>query len=574
MPAVPHISVYSQLWSLNQLHYADFERKLKARKVPKLDKRITFSARDTFADKPRASKESGFYDDRITVALIGTRGNGRIYYTLDGSIPTARSNQYNDPLNIDRTAVLRFRTFRRNSLPSATVTHSYFLREKFSLPLVSVTIDPINLENKYSGIYRNFKRRGREWSREAHIEFFDQSGRMVIRFPGEIAIHGGQSRWAKKKSFRIKYVPPEGSIHTAGRGARILSEKSLGETVRTVILRTGIDRKKRIKLGYGLGDPLFNSVFSPTHGYTAAFVPVVVAINGRAFGIYNLYERIDSDYISRHFGGGEYDLVYWGPDAWQALSGDLKHWERTFAYLSNEDLSEDDVMQQASGLIDLQNLTDYWIANVYAGNRDWPHTNNYFFRARTGEDRRWRWIAWDADFAFDSGAVTHNTLAWSVRRGLRHDLKWNGVDREYMVRATAIMRALLENVEYKQYFITRFCDLLNSMLSEESVQRRFDGLLELLEEDILSDLERWGFREKAFRVEAWGIREYIKRRPDVVRGHLREYFGLGKIASVELFVQPAGAGTIRVNSMTPERFPWKGQYFRGSEVELSAEPRK
>lgn len=66
---------------------------------------------------PLASQEQGVYEgvDALTVSL---EGEGPIYYTLDGSVPTADSEVYTRPFALDSTTVIRAVCARRVRSPA------------------------------------------------------------------------------------------------------------------------------------------------------------------------------------------------------------------------------------------------------------------------------------------------------------------------------------------------------------------------------------------------------------------------------------------------------------------------
>ena len=53
-------------------------------------------------------------------------------------------------------------------------------------------------------------------------------------------------------------------------------------------------------------------------------------------------------------------------------------------------------MSELEPFIDLDNLFDYVIAEVFLDNRDWPLNNEQSWRPRTPSGR-WRWIPYDLD---------------------------------------------------------------------------------------------------------------------------------------------------------------------------------
>ncbi len=94
---------------------------------------------------------------------------------------------------------------------------------------------------------------------------------------------------------------------------------------------------------------------------------------------------------------------------------------------------------------------------------------------------------------------------------------------------TVMLRALLTNEEFKSQFITRFVDLLNTSYSAETVQAQLDALLAIYLPYVPQHLLRWNLHRgsmERYLAEIERMRTYAKNRPDAVRGHLKDYFGL------------------------------------------------
>jgi hypothetical protein len=69
-----------------------------------------------------------------------------------------------------------------------------------------------------------------------------------------------------------------------------------------------------------------------------------------------------------------------------------------------------------SGRLDLVNLVDYLLLNVYAATWDWPHNNWRAARARTATGL-FRFYVWDAEGAFGQGGRTTTFNSFTAVEG-------------------------------------------------------------------------------------------------------------------------------------------------------------
>lgn len=76
-------------------------------------------------DAPAASVCGGCYTDAVKVKLTCPDEDAEIYYTIDGSTPTASSRKYKNTLLIKRDVTLRFAAYSNGKAISRTVTEKY-----------------------------------------------------------------------------------------------------------------------------------------------------------------------------------------------------------------------------------------------------------------------------------------------------------------------------------------------------------------------------------------------------------------------------------------------------------------
>jgi hypothetical protein len=67
------------------------------------------------------------------------------------------------------------------------------------------------------------------------------------------------------------------------------------------------------------------------------------------------------------------------------------------------------------------------------------------------------------------------------------------------------------------------------------------------------------------------LQEFSNRSAQV-RAHLISQYKLAKQVVVTLNVMPAGAGVVKISTITPDQYPWSGTYFDGVPVTIEAVP--
>lgn len=528
---------------------------------------------------PVFSMEQGYYPAAIQLELSSPAPGAVIRYTLDGSNPEAASPAYVSPLTISATTVVRAATFTSSTNRSVIVTKSYFLNEHFSLPVLSLVIDPDSLKDKLRGIYANYDSSGANWERPAHLTFFDQFQTRGFDEEAGVRIHGSASREYPKKSFRVYFRTDYG----------------VEQIDYPLFPDAGVSRYSRFVIHNGGEDVLFypgrwelfknmlvRELSKGTCQMAAAARPALLYLNGRIWGIYILRERVDDDYLKDHFGidKDQLDLLQGDTSIYMEIQyGDRDEWSVTYGYFNHHDLADSFNYVRACNKVDVDNFRDYMIVNAYTGNHDWPQNNYYMFRSRTG-DTRWRWIIWDCDHSFANALPEDeslNSIAWIMRDHPMPQLKLFGSpDNSTSLWSTLMLRKLMGNQTFRTGFISRYADLLNFNLSPGRAAFVIDSLAALLRPEIGQEIARWGGKADPHAIMDWEanvayLHEYVLRRPDFLRDDLVAEFGLPGKVTVRL-ERPEGEGTCSINGHPLAAYPWQGVYFQTIPVRLQATP--
>ena len=316
-----------------------------------------------------------------------------------------------------------------------------------------------------------------------------------------------------------------------------------------------------------------------------AFRPCVVYMNGEYFGILNLREKMNEEYLEMHNGvdPNNLDILEFSG---QAIEGETEHYDHLLDFISNNDLSVSENYEYVKTIVDIDNFINYQAFQIYIDNRDWPGNNIKFWRPKT-DTGRWRWLLYDTEWgfginAYGSGgneyAYTYNTLefATSPTQTPNHHANppWS----------TFLLRSLLENYEFKYRFINRFADFINTIFEEDIMLNEIDSLETLIESDMYRHYEKW--RQPVWwssdilwweNFNYWSyftqiLKDFAANRSAYMISHVLSKFDLRGTTLINLNVVPENAGKIQISTVIPEDYPWKGHYFRGVPITFKAIP--
>lgn len=495
--------------------------------------------------------KEGFYEDSITLALSSERP-AQIYYTLNGSDPDeANRILYSGPMVIDQTTAVRALAIEEGRLPSKIRTRSYFIRERSSLPVVSLVCDPYWLYDEDDGIIANFDD---DWEVPAHIEYFASDKATESNFSAYhgLALSGNQAKKFPKKSFSLRF---RGSWGKDEIKYPLWRDKPHITRFDGLTLRADMAASKvsgNPKAGERIKNELFvhfaREMEAPVD--VQAYQPALLFLNGEYWGLYNLMERKGIDFIRENHGVDEIDML---TEVNHLVShGDRHHYQGLLDFLETEDMSLPENYAWIEKRVDVLSLIDYWIFELYSGAHD-IEVNIRYWRPRTPKGR-WRWLSFDMD-------------SWNA---------WDDESFEYYLggeHEVELLPELFENERFLHLFANRLCDYLNTVMSESNVVRLVESITAAIEPEIKRERQRWNGEhryEKRGSQKKWII-DRAAKRPIFLRKDFRTYFGIaGEDATVILDVR--GKGKIRVNTIEPDNYPWSGIYLRGVPVVLEALP--
>jgi hypothetical protein len=561
---------------------------------------------------PFFSHSRGFYPQPFYLTLTPKDTSATIYYTLDGSIPTKKSKRYTKPILIssktNEATVVRARAYREGFPKSKVITHSYFVKRDinniYNTPVISLVTDPKNLFGDEMGIYvagkvfeqwrtinpnsdvnentpANYNQRGKNWEREGSVELFEPDGTVGLTQNIGIRTFGGYSRASNIKSLSLfarknydnkEYFSYDFFSGEINRFSRILLRTSATDSSHALFRDALIQSLVKTHVNLDIQNSK----------------PCILYINGKYYGIHNIREAHDESYIKNHYNIDEKDVVIiknptgnLGVEIQEGYVGDEIHYNRMIDYIRGHSLKSEDAYNFIKTQIDIDNFIEYNVLQIYCDNRDWPGNNVRIWRKRTktyepdvpyGHDGRWRWMVFDLDFGFGLFEGEEAAQNNSLKRATEPD----GPDWPNPPWSTLLLRSLLENEQFKNQFINVFADRLNTIFLPEIVLEKIEAMEKVYYPNIKNHIIRWNLHGKS--VENWKkeietMKKFALKRPEYLRQHIIEYFGLSGTASIQ--VEMNEGGLIKINSLVIENTdtPWKGIYFKDIPIRIEAIPK-
>ncbi|MFN2162778.1 MAG: CotH kinase family protein, partial [Candidatus Promineifilaceae bacterium] len=522
------------------------------------------------APAPEFSLPGGRYQTPLELSLSSTSPAAEIRYTLDGSSPTRDSALYQEPIQLAKTAVVRARAFAQGLLSSPITTHTYLIREQTQLPIVSLVTDPAYLWDPETGIYVDEEvEKRKDWERPATVALYEPDGSSGFQAEASIRLFGRSAIHLPQKSLSV-FIQDAGGDQTLHYP--LFLDRDL-EEYSAFLLRSGSDDWAGAMLRDGFGQQILEGELNLG---TQAFRPALLFVNGSYFGIHNIREKENEDYLVTHYGVDldELDLLFVGyshgdgSTDLNVLYGDAGDYERLVEFALSHDLTAPENYSVLQANLNTDHFIDYIIAESYAGNTSW-HRNRKVWRAQAPLDR-WDFLIYDLDRGF--GRRYTNTL---------QDIL--GLD--------PLFGALLSNQDFKNQFVQRFAHRLNVTFKPE----RLLSILDLLQENIAPEIDRqreyWTVEEwwaenyeteaqitgrdlppelPAWQDEIAHLQQFVLERPDALRQHIVEAFSLSGTQFLTMDVNRPEGGHILVEGLPLPGTPFTGVYFRDIPLKLTA----
>lgn len=486
----------------------------------------------------------GLYENGLNVELSCATEGAKIYYTINGDIPTPESGKiYTDVIRIDKTTSLRARAYKDGMLFSEILTGSFILPDKYHnacqnngerLPVVSISANYKDIYDDMLGIYVEGKNGiensctpvanyNQDWSRSANFEYI-LGGKVVDCQEVEIGVYGGCTRIHVGKSLKIKANKRSGKNKMNYNS--FFTNRSY-KKYKSLALRNGGN-------GYSYVQPRWRDMFiqSLADGMNIdkqAAQPVSFYLNGEYYGMMILTERTDEDFVYHNYGLDEEEIdMLTGNGSYVCEVGTREAYDNMINYVSSS-YSDAGFYDELNNYMDIDEYVDYQIIEQYIGNTDWVTNNIKLWRKHDGG--RFRWILYDTDFGLSpkSTALDTNMLDFTTK-----------AIKTQSSKPLILMQSCMKNEDFRWKFLDQYLDRIENQFTDEKIDTKLDSIWNITDFEMCATIKHSDLLDcpgdlNKYYEEIETMRSFAKERKKYVVDQLKKEFGLGDdVVSVKI----------------------------------------
>jgi len=498
------------------------------------------------------SHQAGYYTDGFELELDALIADS-IFYTLDGSEPSTSSQIYIKKIPLENNTsspnvwseipttpvdvfltnpewqspgypltkanIVRCATYKNNIKTSKTYSQTFLISsdvfEKYDMPIVSLITDGSNFFDHEHGIYVpgiDYDPDVVEWTgnyfrkdeRPVHIEYFDLDGNLGFSQDAGARIHGGKTRHGAQKSLKLYARKDYGKEYFR---YQLMPQKSVDNYQRFLLQTT---------TGAWGGDTVIKDILSHEIVRDMDFEkmdyrPVIVFLNGEYWGIHNIRDRMDEEYLAYTSG---LDI-----DSLEIDSGGNTHYQALINYIKDHMPIDNEEFDHISKQMEIDAYIDYEIAEMYLNNFDWPANNTKHWRPNK-PDGKWRWMFYDIDGGFRD--YTYDMMLHNTKDD--PDVGWPNNPR-----STLLFRVILSSETFQDKFLARYKELIENDFRSSITKAKLNAIVDEYKYEMPKHIARWHFPPS---METWyddidsELVEFLENRSCAVVEHIESFFDL------------------------------------------------
>lgn len=406
-----------------------------------------------------------------------------------------------------------------------TYVTKFKINEK--LPIVSIFLDPESLFGFNKGIYTtgitqlmetnksaegkgwwlnaaNWNNRGAEWERNAAFSFLINE-KLMYQSKAGIRINGNATRGFCQKSFKLI---ARNSENKKSFNYSFFCESASVRYKSLLLRNSGNDWGKTM-----IADAFIQSLIPYKLIDRQGHLQVKVYINGLFWGLYDLCEKLDENYLSNKYQIKKKKIILMEGDEMEyGDEVDKFEYKKLVDFCETNDLSVTSNFRTFCQKADIHNLALYYAIQLYIVNVDWPNMNVKAYRFKSDQSK-WKWAIRDLDCSYSySGNSAHEADQFKF---LLNNKSTMGI----------IFKACMKNREFRKILAEKFNFILKNIFEEGIQHTKLIAITNTLRPEITLQSNRW---RKPESLEKWeknieGFSKFIHLRSKFILIQMKKY---------------------------------------------------
>ncbi len=456
-----------------------------------------------FSETPSFNIDGGYFDTSIEVKLT-TKDNSTIYYTTNGSFPNNNSTKYEKPIKVEKTTVIKAISYKDGYIESDIVSRTFKQGRKHDIAYISISSDYNSLFGG-NGLITNYTSNA---EKKVSFEFYEADGSLGVSFLSNAKLSGMDSRKEPQKSISIYLRKRYGQSFV---NYPFFPTNPYIEYSSILLRNAGEDPK-----GVRIMDAAISRILEGEMDLDKqAYRPVAVYLNGNYYGLYNLREKLNGDYVESKFDidNDDIDLIKYS----LPVKGNSSEYNSIVNYINNHSFSNKENYEYVKTKIDVNELANYWIVESFFGNTDLGN-----IRYWKSDDGKWRWMLYDMDWSL-----------WNMGLDMGYPIKYGRVPAAtYLSSSINIVRKLYTNSEFKDLYLSNLAKYLKNTFKPDRMNKIVDELAKEIETEMKYHIDRWGSSYSRLNsINRWkqnltNFKNTLTTRYNRVTSNLKSYFNL------------------------------------------------
>lgn len=470
-----------------------------------------------YCDAPKFSVPGGYHSGSVALEMTTTTEGGVIHYTTDGSTPTANSTAYAGPVTVSSTKTIRAIAVADGQINSDETVATYLFEDTHSLPVVCLSMTQSDLSYVFGSKDRfDVRERG------GYVEYYEPDGTLGVSFPAGFRIAGAGTRVARQKSINLYLRGGYGRssvTYPFFDGYDLTAFKSL--SLRNMGAWQDMTRLKDVYVSMAANGMNVDNA----QGKFA-----VVYINGKYWGLYEFKENINEEYFAAKHNIDPDKVVMIRGNKYNIQTGSSDGDIVSLYSLAQRNMNDADNFAEYTSRADSDYFMDYLIAETFFGCYD---TYNQKYAHTTDNTMKWRPIYYDFDICLTSKSESYFGTFF---RDTYTRSEMDSMGREH-ITFMYLYNGFIKNDAWKQQFIKRYAEVLNTTFTTERLLGLYDGLVDSIKGEIPGTSALWGYPASfnRWKQDVEALRNIIEVRRDYMIKNLQSYFNLSDDYMKELF---------------------------------------